>query len=93
MPTVTIYNDGTISYPKWVKRGMFQVNRDCLDADDPDQTYNFLKNFNIVPEDYGIFDPRLKDRSEFMTWSKEQLITEVLELRKQIENMEKSGFF
>lgn len=44
-----------IEYSVWVKRGNMMVNRDALDGDDPDHTYNYIKNtYNVNPEDYGI---------------------------------------
>ena len=75
--------DGSLTYPVWVKNGSMMVHRDCLDPDDPRQTYNYLKSYGIVPEEYGIFHPMTE---MFDGWSREQLISEVVSLRKALES-------
>ena len=72
---------GTIKYPQYVKQGSMSVNRDCLDADDPDQTYNYLVRNGIVPEEYGIQHPHAV---EFESCTRSQLINEILSLRREI---------
>lgn len=48
----------TIEYSVWVKKGIMMVRRDCLDADDPDHLYHYLKRkHGVNPEDYGIENP------------------------------------
>lgn len=46
----------TIDVPVWVKKGNRLVNRSCLELDDPDHTYHYIKNaLGLEPEDYGVF--------------------------------------
>ena len=73
----------TLTYPQWVKRGSVMVNRDYLEYDDPDQTYNFLKTYGIIPEKYGIEHPlarRFKDMSRF------ELIDLILGLERDLHS-------
>ena len=74
MPSSEIVIDrdaGTIRYPQWVRRGMMQVNRDFLDHDDPDQTWNYLTRHGIDPAEYGVKNPLAE---EFNGKSRSQLI-------------------
>lgn len=44
-----------IEVPVWCKKGMMFVRRDSLPGDDPDHTYNYIKDvLGLRPEDYGI---------------------------------------
>jgi hypothetical protein len=90
-PAVTLSEDGTsLSYPVWVKIGTMLYNRDCLDHDHPEQTYNFIKFHGFVPEDFGVYHPLYE---EFTKMSRSDLIREVVDLRKQLDAMMRSGFF
>lgn len=89
---ITVTKDGSISIPVWAKKGNMLVRRECLDADDPDQTYNFLKAQGYVPEHYGVFHPQLGEKQEMLTWGKERLIAEIFNLRNEILAYEKAGF-
>jgi hypothetical protein len=45
----------TIDVLVWVKRNGMLLRRDCLAADDPDNTYNYIKNtLGVSPELYGV---------------------------------------
>lgn len=73
---------GTIKYPQYVKQGSMSVNRDCLGADDPDQTYNYLVR-------NGIQHPHTV---EFESYTRSQLINEILSLRREILAYQMAGF-
>jgi hypothetical protein len=80
----------TIDIPVWVKRGSMLIRRDCLDGDDPDHTYNYVKDvMGFRPEDYGVYHPY---DQEFASMSREQLIDEVIMLRRAVESYERMGF-
>ena len=84
--------DDTIEIPVWVKRGGMLIRREYLDADDPDQTYNYIKSLGKIPENYGVYSPDVIESREFSDWSKERLVAEILSLRKQVIAYEAAGF-
>lgn len=90
----SINEDGSLSYSPWVKRGSMLYNRECLEHDDPNHLYNYLKTHGIRPEDYGIQHPlnELMDR-EFRDKSRGELISEIMHLRKEMTSVLQSGFF
>ena len=61
--------------------------RDALPITHPEHLYNYVKNtFNIAPEDYGIFDPRIEKHKE-KSW--EELAHLVCELEEQVNSLER----
>ena len=47
-----------IEVPVWVRRGGMIIRRDTLEFDDPDHTYNYIKDaLGLKPEDYGVCLP------------------------------------
>jgi len=69
-------NPKSIEYPQWYKVGGMLYNRDCLDADDPEQTYNYIKReYGIDPELYGVEKP--------ITSRERDLENRILELEKE----------
>ena len=72
-----------IEIPVWVKRGSLNVRRDCLEPNDPDQTYNWMKtNYpDVNPEDYGIKHP-LYEKYNHLTRS--DLIQRIIDLEYEI---------
>ncbi|MDB4311951.1 hypothetical protein N9937_00835 [bacterium] len=84
---VEISEDGSeIKFDRWCNTGgMLSVNRDCLNPDDPDQTWNYLRANGIDnPADYGITDPR---ETLYGNMSRNDLIDEVIRLEKEILGM------
>jgi len=81
---------GTLHYSGWLKTGRMLDNRDYLDPDSPDHTYNYLVSYGIIPEDFGIEHPY---KLEFQDRSRNSLIDEVLNLRRELHAMHSSGFF
>jgi hypothetical protein len=75
-----------IEIRQWVKRGIFIVNVDALDIDDPDHPYNQCIAQGGIPEQFGLYHPE-HERLEHM--SREQLIQEVISLSQQVKQMEK----
>lgn len=73
---------GELTYDIWLKCGTMMVNRDALGADNPDQTYNYIKAAGFEPEDYGIKHPYTE---MFENKTRDQLISEIIELRREIE--------
>lgn len=73
----------TIEVPMWVKRGEMLYRRDALGIDDPDQTFNYIRDkYDVDPRDYGIENPRDK---EFENYSRNDLIDEILALRGALQ--------
>lgn len=47
-----------IEVPVWYKKGNMLFRRDCLNSNDPEHIYNYIKNkYNLNPEDYGVEKP------------------------------------
>lgn len=90
-PTV---NGDTLSYPIWWRTGGGGlINRDYLDHDHPQQTYNYLKSHGIVPEHYGVEHPRVKEMMRlYGHMSRVELIHELMSLRDTIHAYERAGF-
>ena len=85
--SIVVLEDGTLKFDRWVKTSsMINSNRDCLDPDDPRQTYNYLRDAGIVPEEYGIRHPY---ETLFKGRSREDLMDEIIQLRKEMEGMAK----
>lgn len=85
-PTIV---DGTLSYQIWYRPGGGQmINRDYLDHDHPEQTYNYLKRFGIKPEDFGIVHPLVEImQKDFVGKSRVELIAEIVALRSEVNNL------
>jgi hypothetical protein len=49
--------DDSFEMSVWVTRGSMMYNRECLDWDDPDHPYNYIKSNGARPEDYGYYLP------------------------------------
>ena len=73
----------------WVNRGLM-VNAYALDWDDPDHPYNQIVSQGLRPEDYGISHPLTE---EFVAKTRDDLIREILELRKEIIGRASSPFY
>lgn len=75
----------TIAIPKWVKRGSMMANRDTLSHNDPDHTYNYVKDtLGLRPEDYGITHPLTEKYSHL---SRDELIDLIVSMEQEIEFM------
>ena len=85
--------EGTLSYPVWHKRGTMMVNRDCLDADDPNQTYNYLSAHGITPENYGIEHPMMEQFRAYHDMSRGQLMEALFRAHKELEGLARAGFY
>lgn len=71
----------------FVSRNGMILNRRCLNYDDPDQIYNYIKStYNVDPEDYGIQKPFPSDE-HLNELTKEQLIKVIQEMRCHIEQL------
>ena len=89
MGIVKVEEDGSLSYPHWVKKGIMLVNRSALDGDDPDHIYNVLVAEGFKPEEYGIRHPR---EVEFEKKTRSELIDEIIQLRSELLGYIKAGF-
>jgi hypothetical protein len=71
-----------IEVPVWYDRGGgLIVRRDALSPDNPEHTYNYMKNvMNVCPEDYGVLHP---DTEKYKDYTKEQLMSRIIELEKE----------
>ena len=76
----------TIEIKPWVKRGGMLFNTSCLDIEDPEHIYTQIVALGKRPEDYGYKHPFAE---EFENYSRDQLITEVISLRKSLEALER----
>ena len=77
-----------IEYDVWYKTGDMMYRRDALDANNPEQVYNYLKANGIEkPEDYGIYHPIMHDLElKYGNYSKEQLLSVIAELKIELRN-------
>lgn len=77
-------NKKEIEYSQWWKLGNgMMYNRDCLDANHPEQTYNYIKReFGVDLEDYGIYHPYT---IKYKNYSREQLMSKCAELEQKLE--------
>lgn len=57
------------------------INAEYLDEDDPDLIYNQITAQGFRPEDYGYKHPRA---GEFDGKTRNELINEIIELRKEV---------
>lgn len=81
--TDDIEENETITIRQWIsKGGGIMVNAEALDIDDPDHLYNQIVAQGKRPEDYGFKHPYAE---LFDDKSRDQLIEEILALRKEIE--------
>ena len=71
-----------IEVPVWYDTGNgLIVRRDCLSIDNPEHTYNYMKNvMGVTPEDYGIMHP---DTEKYMDYTREELMSRVVELERE----------
>lgn len=69
----------------WVRRGEgIMVHAEALDIDDPDHVYNQIIYQGKIPEEYGYHHPY---GEEFKDKTREQLIQEIVNLKKEINNL------
>lgn len=83
---VYIDKEGNLHYDKYVKMGNMMVLREALSPNNPNHLYNYLKAQNIEPELYGINHP---DAERFEDMNRQQLISHILELERQLEHVSK----
>jgi len=71
-----------IEVPVWFDTGTGLIQRrDCLSIDNPEHTYNYMKNvMNVIPEEYGIMHP---DTEKYKDYTKEELMCRIVELEKE----------
>lgn len=75
-----------IEIRSFTKRGDMLVNTSALDPADPDHPYNQIVSLGLRPEHYGITHPHSE---EFAHQTREQLVEEIINLRRSIEAMER----
>ena len=71
-----------VTIKKWVKRGIFLLNTEALDHDDPDHVYNQILQQGGKPELFGYRHPMAE---RFDTMSKDELIKLVLDLEHELK--------
>ncbi|ASD50454.1 hypothetical protein FDI24_gp172 [Acidovorax phage ACP17] len=87
---------GNLTYSLyWNSGGGHFVLRAALDSEHPECLYNYIKRAGFVPEDYGIEkSPSVDDQKTIdlcASMSRQDLIQEILSLRRQIQLMEEAG--
>ena len=90
-PTIT--EEGKLSYSAYWNTGTMLILREALDADHPEHLYNYLKRFDIMPEDWGVKAP-LDEliESEYAGMSREELIIELVKAKKDIDSLYRAGY-
>lgn len=73
-----------LKYTGYVGRGILYL-RQALEPNDPNNLYNFIKNYGIEPERFGIEKPEVIT-DEYDMMSKEDLIKHIRRLEKQIDS-------
>ena len=80
-----------ITYDKYVKQGSMMCLREALEADNPEQLYNYLKNNGVEkPELYGVYHPVIGDISEIENMTKDELIAEVISLKTEYHKLKRN---
>lgn len=80
-----------IEVPVWFSSGGMSFRRDSLSIDNPEHTYNYMKNvMNVIPEDYGVMHP---DTEKYKDWTNEQLMSRICELERENRMLENSCYF
>lgn len=80
-----------VTIKRWISIGGGRmVHCEALDINDPNHIYNQIKSQGARPEDFGYQHPY---DSEFSEKSREELIEQIVELRREITAMHKSGLF
>ena len=73
----------------WIsKGGGMMVNAEALDIDDPDHVYNQILAQGQQPENFGYKHPYAE---EFGAYSRDQLIHEIVSLRKEITSLHRAS--
>lgn len=86
---LTIEEDGSVKYEVWWKNGSMLVNRQYLSPDHPESLYQLFVRNGLSPEKYGIMSFDEKMAYEFKDCSREELIAEILSLRKTVTAYER----
>jgi hypothetical protein len=68
----------------------WMINTEALDIDHPEHVYNQILAQGKIPEDYGYVHPYAE---EYDAKSRNELIHEIVSLRKEIISLHKSGWF
>jgi hypothetical protein len=71
----------SIQIKQWMKVACGMVRCDALDANHPMHPYNQALAQGVIPEEYGIENPRAV---EFADYSRADLINEILQLRRML---------
>lgn len=76
----------------WMRPNGSWIARFALDPDHPESEYSYIKNvLKLKPEDYGVFKNQ-EEVNKVKQMSHDELVQEVIELRKRVYDMEKAGF-
>lgn len=86
---ICIDEPGVISYKVWIKSGSMLINRECLDIKSDLHIYNLVVAHGLIPEDYGLVHPHVE---EFASWSRSQLVNEIVKLRDSLHCAAQYGF-
>lgn len=84
MVSLTVAKD--IKIQQWIRQGGMLYNTDGLEIEHDMHPYNQALAQGVIPEEYGIHHPYAL---EFMDKTRDQLIAEVVQLRKQVEALER----
>jgi hypothetical protein len=78
-----------ISIKKWIHCGNVFIATDSLNHNDPMHPYNQAKEQGVKPEEYDLKHPLT---AMFEGKNREDLILEILQLRKEIQGYVQNGF-
>lgn len=77
---------GALHYSVWYSNGSMMVRREYLEADHPENLYNHLKTHGIEPELYGVYHPKTERMKQYLNWSKEKIIAELISVQDELES-------
>ena len=74
----------------WYKNGIMMANRSFLPPSHPESEYNYIKNvLGLPPEEYGVFGEYEIVAQELREKTREDLILQIIEMRKELDNLYK----
>jgi len=79
----------TIEIQKWARHGGMLINTECLEIEHPMHPYNQIRRMGLNPKDYGVKNPL---EEEFKNKTRDELIQEIIELRREIMGYVRAGF-
>lgn len=77
-----------VTIREWIIRGDLAVRTEALPISDSNHPYNQALTQGVIPEEFGIYHPIAE---EFQDKPRHLLLSEIVKLRQEIENLYRSG--